>query len=69
MSLHLNKFIERIRGHDARGAKDFVMPMTDAKGMAADLTELLLELNQLKTEKLEGKEEIIQVKMSGGGFK
>ena len=69
MSLHLNKFIERIRGHDARGAKDFVMPMADATGMAADLTELLLELNQLKTEKLEGKEEIIQIKVAGGGFK
>lgn len=69
MSLHLNKFIERIRGHDARGAKDFVMPMADAKGMAADLTELLLELNQLKTEKLAGKDEIIQIKVAGGGFK
>ena len=69
MSLHLNKFIERIRGYESRGAKDFVMPMADAKGMAADLTELLLELNQLKTEKLEGKEEVIQVKVSGGSFK
>jgi hypothetical protein len=69
MSLHLQKFIERIRGHEARGNKDFVMPMTDAKGMAADLTELLLELNQLKTEKLAGKEEIIQVSVSGGSFK
>ena len=69
MSLHLNKFIERIRGHDARGAKDFVMPMADAKGMAADLTELLLELNQLKTDKLSGKEEVIQISVSGRGFK
>jgi hypothetical protein len=69
MSIHLQKFIERIRGHEARGTKDFIMPMADAKGMAADLTELLLELNQLKTEKLTGSQEVVQVQLSGGGFK
>lgn len=69
MSIHLQKFIERIRGHEARGTKDFIMPMADAKGMAADLTELLLELNQLKTEKLAGSQEVIQVQLAGGGFK
>ena len=69
MSIHLQKFIERIRGHEARGVKEFVMPIADAKGMAADLTELLLELNQLKTEKLTGPQEVIQVQLSGGGFK
>ena len=45
------------------------MPIADAKGMAADLTELLLELNQLKTEKLTGSQEVIQVQLAGGGFK
>ena len=69
MSIHLQKFIERIRGHEARGVKEFVMPIADAKGMAADLTELLLELNQLKTEKLSGSQEIVQIKLTGGGFK
>jgi hypothetical protein len=69
MSLHLQKFIERIRGHEARGVKEFVMPIADAKGMAADLTELLLELNQLKTEKLTGLQEVVQIKLAGGGFK
>ena len=69
MSLHLQKFIERVRGNEARGGKDFVMPMKDAKGMAADLTELLLELRALKEAALEGqKEEVIEVKLTGGKF-
>ena len=69
MSIHLQKFIERIRGHDARGARDFIMPMADAKGMAADLTELLLELRTLKESALNPqKEEVIEIKMSGGKF-
>jgi hypothetical protein len=69
LSLHLQKFIERVRGNEARGGKDFVMPMKDAKGMAADLTELLLELRTLKEAALEGqKEEVIEVKLTGGKF-
>ena len=52
-----------------RGGKDFVMPMKDAKGMAADLTELLLELRALKEAALQPqKEEFIEIKLSGGKF-
>jgi hypothetical protein len=67
--LHIQRFIDRIRGNEARGSKDFVMPMADAKGLHADITDLLLELRKLKEEKLAGQDEIIQVKVSGGGFK
>jgi len=43
--------------------------MKDAKGMAADLTELLLELRTLKESTLQSqKEEVIEVKISGGKF-
>ena len=43
--------------------------MKDAKGMAADLTELLLELRTLKEAALQPqKEEIIEVTISGGKF-
>jgi hypothetical protein len=69
LSIHLQKFIERVRGNDVRGGKDFVMPMKDAKGMAADLTELLLELRSLKEAALQPqKEEVIEIKLSGGKF-
>lgn len=69
MSIHLQKFIERVRGNDIRGGKDFIMPMKDAKGMAADLTELLLELRTLKEAAIQPqKEEVIEIKLSGGKF-
>jgi hypothetical protein len=43
--------------------------MVDAKGMHADLTRLLLELQILKEQALSAKqEEVITVKMEGGGF-
>lgn len=69
MSIHLQKFIERLQGFEARGAKDFIMPITDAKGMHADLTRLLLDLTELKEAVVAAKkDEIITVKMDGGSF-
>jgi len=67
--LHLNKFIDRVQGHDARGSKDFVMPMTEAKGLHADITRLLLELHNLREQKINpSQEEVITVKIGGGSF-
>ena len=69
MSIHLQKFIERLQGFEARGAKDFIMPITDAKGMHADLTRLLLDLAELKEAVVAAKkDEVITVKMDGGPF-
>ena len=69
MSIHLQKFIERVRANDAKGGKDFVMPMKDAKGMAADLTELLLELRAFQTAILkEQQNQVLEIKIDGGKF-
>jgi hypothetical protein len=69
LSIHLQKFIERVRANDARGGKDFVMPMKDAKGMAADLTELLLELRAFQTAILkEQQNQVLEIKIDGGKF-
>jgi len=44
MSLHLQKFVDRVRGFEARGVKDFTMSMQDAKDLHADITRLLINL-------------------------
>lgn len=69
MSIHLHRFIERLQGFEARGAKDFIMPITDAKGMHADLTQLLLELTAFKEQAVAVQtDEVISIKMDGGSF-
>jgi hypothetical protein len=69
VSIHLQRFIERLQGFEARGAKDFIMPLTDAKGMHADLTRLLLELANLKEAVIAAQEnEVISVNVEGGSF-
>ena len=69
MTVHLQKFVDRVRGHEARGARDFVMSMADAKDLHADVTRLLLVLQTLQEQaKTETKEEVITVQMDGGSF-
>ena len=69
MSLHLQKFVDRVRGHEARGAKDFVMTLAEAKDMHADITRLLLELHDLREQVSKPQiEEVITVQVGGGSF-
>jgi hypothetical protein len=69
MTIHLSKFIDRVRGHEARGARDFVMSMTDAKDLHADLTRLLLDLHNLREQTVKStQEQTITVQMEGGSF-
>jgi hypothetical protein len=67
MSLHIQRFIDRLRGQEARGVRDFIMTMTDAKDLHADITRLLLELQELKQTPT-ATQEVITVKMDGGTF-
>ena len=68
MSLHIHRFVDSIKAHESRGQKDFTMPMRDAKDLHADITKLLLTLEQMRAQQTRGAE-IIEVQISGGSFK
>jgi len=66
MSLHINRFIDSVKAHEARGQKDFIMPIRDAKDLHADITKLLLALESLRSQS--AKNEVIKVEIAGGNF-
>ena len=70
MSLHLQRFVDRVQGNESRGLKDFTMSMSDARALHADLTRLLIELQTLReaTAVAKSQEEVITVNMDGGSF-
>ena len=70
MTLHIQKFIDRVRGFDSKGSKDFVMSINDAKDLHADITRLLIDLQNLRENTMlkDTGEEVITVKMDGGSF-
>ena len=69
MSIHIQKFIERVQGFDDRAAKDFTMSMKDAKDLHADITKLLLALNVLREGVATAQtNDTITIEVGGGTF-
>ena len=69
MSLHINRFIDRVQGQDARGGRDLIMTMTEAKDLLADIARLLLDLETVRQVVVNTRsEETITIKMDGGSF-
>lgn len=69
MTMHLQKFVDRVRGQEARGARDLVMTMNEARDLHADITRLLLALQSLQEQQIKtATADIIQVEIQGGQF-
>ena len=69
MSLHINRFIDRVQGQDARGGRDLVLTMTEAKDLLADITRLLLDLQTARSTAVNtNSEETITIQMDGGSY-
>jgi hypothetical protein len=69
MTMHIQKFVDRVRGHEARGARDFVMTMNEARDLHADITRLLINLQTLQEQATKtNNTEVIQVEIGGGQF-
>jgi hypothetical protein len=69
MTMHIQKFVDRVRGHEARGARDFVMTMNEARDLHADITRLLLSLQTLQEQATKtNNTEVVQVEIGGGQF-
>lgn len=67
--IHIQRFVERLQGQEARGGRDFVMTIKDAKDLHADITKLLLTNEQLRESvQMAQQDQVITVDMSGGSF-
>ena len=66
MSLHINRFIDRLKAADARRQRDFVMSMVDARDLHADITKLLLALQESRT--VSNTDTITEIQIEGGSF-
>jgi hypothetical protein len=68
--MHIQKFVDRIRGQEARGARDFIMSMQEAKDLHADITRLLLTLQTLQdSQSVDAQEPVVEMRVEGGTFK
>jgi hypothetical protein len=68
MSLHINRFVDSIKAHEARGQRDFTMSLRDAKDLHADITKLLLTLQAMHTQQQDN-DQVVTIELTGGDFK
>jgi hypothetical protein len=69
MSLHINRFIDRVQGMDLRSNQGLTMSVAEARDLVADLARLVLELNTLRSSAVNNhREEVITVQIDGGTF-
>jgi hypothetical protein len=66
--LHINQFIDRLKSADSRQQRDFVMSMSDAKNLHADITKLLLALHAGNATAPTGTDAIQSMEINGGSF-
>ena len=68
MSLHIHRFVDLIKATESRGQRDVHMSLRDAKDLHADITKLLVTLEQLRNN-TSAESVTTSVEISGGDFK
>jgi hypothetical protein len=69
MSLHIHRFVDAIKAAEARGQRDLQMTLRDAKDLHADITKLLVTLEQMRKPSDAKEPDVITVELTGGTFK
>jgi hypothetical protein len=69
MSLHIHRFVDAIKAAEARGQRDLQMTLRDAKDLHADITKLLITLEQMRKPAANADDSVIKVELTGGSFK
>ena len=68
MSLHISRFLDRLRASEARRDREVSMPVQDARDLHADITRLLAALEQLRSAQTDGADTPITVEIQGNRF-
>ena len=66
MSLHINRFIDRLKSAESRSQRDVILSINEARDLHADITKLLLVLQTLQESNKNN--EVISVEVSGPDF-
>ena len=69
MTMHINRFLDKMAVVESKQNKDVVLPISDARGLRDDIARLLADLHELNNKATSSEPEVIQVEIKGGSFK
>ena len=67
MSLHINRFIDKLKSAESRSQRDVILSINEARDLHADITKLLLVLQALQ-ENNKNNNDVISVEVRGPDF-
>lgn len=68
MSLHIHRFVDLIKATESRGQQHLQMTVRDAKDLHADITKLLVTLEETRRMQ-SAPTKTTSIELSGGDFK
>jgi len=68
MSLHISKFVDRVRAAESRQQREVTMTINEARDLHADITRLLLKIESAPSVNSSIDPVITEIKVSGGTF-
>jgi hypothetical protein len=68
MTLHINRFIDKIKAAESRQQRDVTMSIHEARDLHADITKILLRLETQQERTTNDANEVITVVVDGGKF-
>ena len=71
MSLHIHRFVDLIKAAESRNQRDLQISLRDAKDLHADITKLLLTLEDLRRSVPPSGSagDTVEIEIDGGSFK
>lgn len=68
MSVHINRYIDKIKMFESKQSKQFTMTMREAKDLHGDITKLLLALQELQKGAEDDDDKPRSIEVSGGSW-
>ena len=70
LTLHIKKFNDKLKIMNQSGSRDLTLSAQEARGLHSDIFELMALISKLSNKQPAPEDnKIVQISMSGGGFK
>ena len=67
MSLHINRFVDRLRAAEGKQQRDIVLSLNEARDLHGDITKLLLIIQELREQQAQ-EPQVQTIEVQGGAF-
>ena len=68
MSIHINRFIDKIKSLESKNVKQLTMTIQEAKDLHSDITKILLALAAKQEQRNADEQKVEKVEIDGGDF-